>query len=203
MNLHSNQIIGYEALSRPIGDSIDVEVFFKLIPLAAAQACLNRQLEGYQKLSHQHPELFQGKRLFVNVRRDLMCTQGLCALFLPFSLEFDIAFEVDASSEPLCATGQENVRRMHAQNIHVWVDDYSGKEVFDSQAWHGVKFDKHFFWHCYEHVANHPLLTPRTRICSAHNIVEGIETEAQRHYVIERGFRYGQGYLWQAQGLAS
>lgn len=201
VDLHNNRIIGYEALSRPVDKAINVEAFFQLIPLAAAQACLARQLERYQKLSRQHPELFEGKRLFVNVRRDLMCTEGVFAVFLPFSREFDIAVEVDASFEPLCNVGQYNVRRMHEQNIHVWVDDYTGKESLDLAAWHGVKFDKNFFWLCYEQAACHPLFAPRASICASNNIVEGIETEDQRHYAIKRGFHYGQGYLWQALGL--
>lgn len=196
--LNTNEVIGYEALSAPIDKAIDIEQFFKTISLAASKACLARQLESYQKLSYQHPKIFHNKRLFVNVRRDLFNEKNFHSQFLPFCNEFPIAVEVDASSVALSEPATVNIRKLHAQGIHIWVDDYSGNESIDDPLWHGIKFDKLFFWHCYENLINNHLFSPLVNVGLSHNIVEGIETEAQREYAIGRGFQLGQGYLWQA-----
>lgn len=197
VELKTNSIVGYEALSSPVSKLGDVEGFFRKISSQDIFKNMVTQLELYGEMIINKKIPAASSKLFVNARRDVIDDVDFIKKILPYTDGVSLAIEIDAIPEPLSESAIENIKRLGQLGVDVWMDDYSGKEFIDRAVWSGIKLDKNFFWKCYNQ--KNKALSPNlleTKHIKKNNIVEGIETESQRDYAIRQGFTYGQGFLW-------
>lgn len=199
VNMVTNRVVGYEGLSRCANSAVDPESFFKALSAREHLDLLSCQLRKFQKWVAQHPEIYRGKQLYLNINKALLLEPELLTLFIPFYRYFPINLELEPVTS-LSAAHHLAIKRIFGElGIPLWVDDYAGHDLSAmSSVCRGVKLDRHYFWslfaaRCTPHFSG-GLFDKARFIC------EGIETEAHKCAALALGATLGQGYLWPAVG---
>lgn len=199
VDMLNNEVIGYEGLCRSELGNVNPETFFKTLSINEHFDLLSKQLQKYQKWVEQHPEIYQGRRLFLNINQELLVEDDLLALFIPYYRHYPISLELEPQY-PLTCTQRLAIKSIiGAHGIPVWFDDYAdGVLLATYEIWSGVKLDRHFFWSLARDSKKN--ITLESHFTAENLICEGVETSQEKDVALALGMRYGQGYLWPAVG---
>lgn len=195
--------VGFEALSR-LADrshhsSFNYEIFFSDLSADESIHIIERQLEIYQKWSAQHPEIYGGKSLFINVSPLVLEDQDACNCFIPFLRYFNIAIEVDNHLSMMSEQAKRNIAVLKSYGMQIWVDDFDGSGNINDSFWNGVKIDRWAFQDNFKLASSGNCGSNYSEVMHVGPLViEGIENEDHLEYAVSIGARYGQGYLWAA-----
>lgn len=201
--LDSGIPVGFEALSRITKSStstpFDYEAFFSGLEVADYQYVIERQLEIYQKWSEQHPEMFGGKFLFINVHPAILEDRDACQSFLPYLRYFSVAIEVDSHFSEMSEKAKANIAVLKTFGVQIWIDDFPGYGRFKGAFWSGVKIDRWAFQRSFKESNQGAVFCDFSSASDVGPLViEGIENEDHLAHAIKLGACYGQGYLWSA-----
>lgn len=93
-------VVGYEGLCRYISRNINVEAFVNSLSAREHLDILSLQLQKYQKWVEQHPELYQGRCLFLHINQEILFEADFPTLFVPYQRYYPINL-VLGSQRPL------------------------------------------------------------------------------------------------------
>lgn len=99
---------------------------------------------------------------------------------------------------------KESLKRIRANRFRLWIDDfgsgYSSLNVLSQYDVDRIKFDMDLVRHLDDHNgANRKILEAMVKVCrevGTHTLAEGVETEAQLHFLEEIGCDLAQGYYF-------
>lgn len=193
--LKKGKIVGYEMLSKCLTDNTHPEQLFNQLSADEHLELLSRQLEKYQKWTEQHPELYKGKKLYINLNDKLFEYPELTSYFLPFCRIYDVSIEIEKHYE-LKKHEISIIEKFKSMGIQVWLDDYNGYDLNKTIGlWDGIKIDKDYFWKQHK---NQKCPLDKLNKTLSNIIIEGIEHLDHHQTAKHSGAQYGQGFLWRA-----
>ncbi|UXB09950.1 EAL domain-containing protein (plasmid) [Aeromonas dhakensis] len=207
VSLHDGIPVGFEALSRVVTcliscNSFDYETFFRSLDKSDCEYVIERQLEIYQKWTRQHPEIYMGKFLFINVHPAILEDSDACQRFLPYLRCFSIAIEIDSHLSEMSEKAKANIAALKTFGVQIWIDDFPGYGRLSGAFWSGVKIDRWAFQQSFKSSGDGDEYCDFSVVSNIGPLViEGIESKAHLAHAIGLGARYGQGYLWAAHSM--
>lgn len=198
MNAGTEKIYGYETLVR--GQQGEPPGFL------FQQAARNRNLLAFdtnliERSLVEGCSILRGdEKLFINVHPKTLQQGSLPALRDPDKVVFEMTEQMSMNRQV-----RRNVEALHAAGVSYAMDDYGkGLSNLDrfSHSWFTpayVKLDRLFTKLLTDNRRIQAVIRQTVALCQETGtilIVEGVETEEQRDWLLQTGVQYMQGFLW-------
>ncbi|WCH23584.1 EAL domain-containing protein [Aeromonas salmonicida] len=199
VNLKNEVIVGYELLSRPVGDnsSKSRERLFKEMSSKNLSVILENQISWLNKLSNAR-KFLSNENIFytINIPLSALLSADLLMELKFLSTRIKLCIELEGTIYP--KELHDNISKLMQSGIDFWLDDCSSVESINSAIpWQAIKIDKYKFWKLSErHDTQLASLIDDVKSKCGMVIIEGIETKSDLSHALCTNALYGQGYLW-------
>jgi len=212
VELASGRVVGAEALARWTrisGESVSPEVFIPIaekdgmVP-AITLALLKTVLRDLRQLLPHAPGLSVNLNLCPGDLRDSTFADALAALLRdaglpPSAIKLEITERALINSEAARAAIQALRQRGHQVAIDDFGTGYSSLSYLETFELDGLKVDKAFVEAIGTPATSGQVIVHVIHIAQSlglQTVAEGVETEAQRRWLIAHGVDFGQGFLF-------
>ncbi|MGP4075654.1 EAL domain-containing protein [Halobacillus sp. K22] len=207
VDMHENEIFGYESLLRTKGKSINPGDLFSYAQRSGLQSMLDQKARR-SAVKAKSDFLPKGQKIFINFLPSTIYVPEFCLkhtfqMVEEFNIDpADLVFEVVETEK---VTNVEHLKSIldtyKTSGMKVALDDvgagYSTLEMLSLLKPDFLKIDRSYIQNCHEDLTSQNFLFQVMNRASSLGIkvlAEGIETEDEWNWVRELGVDYGQGY---------
>lgn len=198
INTFSQEIMGYEILSKPYDKTVNTEAFFLSQPAEILETVFYEQLSFFTTQCKLDPE--RVKNLFINLPLHLLLREQFLLTLQEYLSVTNLNLEIQYDPVTLTSEMIDFLKTLLSEGVRIWIDDVdvTGGTILNDPTGPGIKIDKYTFWSMYQSQEN---LSVFTHYGDKKLIVEGVETAEHIHYLKDNGVCFGQGYYWPAIDL--